>query len=123
MAGVALAGSIANWLAVEPYTTKIMLDRYELENAPQRDNDTIAKMYKSFSKWCVCWFDTCFSASLRAGTCTLFASTHAVILVNQSSLVLVRCRHGISSMLNLVVLVAAVSHGWWIAASVLRVSM
>lgn len=80
--GVALVGSLANWLAVEPHTTGIMLERYELENAPQRDNDTISKMYKTFSKW-----------------------------------------HGISSMLNLVVLVAAVTHGWWIAASVLRVSV
>ena len=51
-AGVALVGSLANWLAVEPHTTGIMLERYELENAPQRDNDTISKLYKSFSKWC-----------------------------------------------------------------------
>jgi hypothetical protein len=51
-AGVALVGSLANWLAVEPHTTGIMLERYELENAPQRDNDTISKRYKTFSKWC-----------------------------------------------------------------------
>ena len=51
-AGVALVGSLANWLAGEPHTTGIMLERYGLENAPQRDNDTISKMYKSFSKWC-----------------------------------------------------------------------
>jgi hypothetical protein len=80
--GVALVGSLANWLAVEPHTTGVMLERYELENAPQRDNDAIKKLYKTFSKW-----------------------------------------HGISSMINLVVLVAAVTHGWWIAASVLRVSI
>lgn len=57
LAGVALVLSLANWLAVEPYTTKIMLDRYELENAPQRDNDAIKKLYKSFSAWCVCHSD------------------------------------------------------------------
>jgi hypothetical protein len=50
-AGVALVGSLANWLAVEPYTTGIMLERYELENAQQRDNEAISKLYKNFSKW------------------------------------------------------------------------
>jgi hypothetical protein len=80
--GVALAGSLANQLFVEPTATKLMFQRYELENAPQRDNDTIKALYKKFSTW-----------------------------------------HGISSMLNLGVLVAAVTHGWWLAASVLRVAI
>jgi hypothetical protein len=52
LAGVALAFSLANWLAVEPHTTGVMLERYELEDAQQRDNDAIKKLYKTFSKWC-----------------------------------------------------------------------
>ena len=53
--GVALAGSVLQLVALEPHTTNIMLQRYELENAGgQRDNDRIAALKSSFGKWCVC---------------------------------------------------------------------
>lgn len=37
-AGIGLATSLVSLVAVEPYTTKIMFERYDLENAAVRDN-------------------------------------------------------------------------------------
>ena len=38
LAGIGLATSLLSLVAVEPYTTKIMFERYDLENAAVRDN-------------------------------------------------------------------------------------
>ena len=64
-----------NGLSIEPAATSVMLERYGLENAPNRDAAQIKKLYKQFSKL-----------------------------------------HGTSSMLNLLCLVAACVHGWWLAS-------
>ena len=43
--------NLANWLVVEPSATKIMLERYQLENSPNRDGAKIKQLYKQFGKW------------------------------------------------------------------------
>lgn len=50
--GVTLGATLINLLVVEPTTTKSMLERYELENAPaaSRDDARIAALRKEFSK-------------------------------------------------------------------------
>lgn len=42
--------NLANWLVVEPGATKIMLERYKLENSPNRDAAEIKRLYKQFGK-------------------------------------------------------------------------
>lgn len=67
--------SLINWV-VEPLGTKVLFQRYELENAPgPKDKEQIASLKKKFSTF-----------------------------------------HGISSLLNLVLLVAVISHGWWLSS-------
>lgn len=75
-AGASFAMYLLNWLAIEPAATNVMLERYQLENSPNRDAAQIKKLYGQFSKL-----------------------------------------HGTSSMLNLVCLVGACVHGWWLAGS------
>jgi hypothetical protein len=79
--GIALLGSLANCVYVEPTATKMMLDRYELENSSgPKDQELIKKMKKQFGAY-----------------------------------------HGASSLLNLIVLVAIVSHGWWLGSHLVLV--
>ena len=67
--------TLANWLVIEPASTRIMFERYNKENSPTRDSAEIKQLYKQFSKL-----------------------------------------HGISSSLNLVALVGAFAHAWWLAS-------
>lgn len=46
--GLSLVTCLANLLALEPAATKVMLERYDLENAPVRDEESIKKLYKQF---------------------------------------------------------------------------
>ena len=51
-AGLALATSVLNWLWVEPVNTKLILERYALENQKgARDEAKIKQMKKDFGKW------------------------------------------------------------------------
>lgn len=51
-AGVALATTVLNWLLVEPVNTKLMFERYALENDKgPRDEAKITQMKKEFGKW------------------------------------------------------------------------
>lgn len=51
-AGVGLGTTLLNWLYVEPVNTKLMFDRYALENAKgSRDEAKITQMRKEFGKW------------------------------------------------------------------------
>lgn len=73
--GLALFSTLGNLLFVEPIATKVMFERYGLENTEgARDEDAIKKLYKKFSMF-----------------------------------------HGVSSLLNLVVLVCAVGHSFYLA--------
>ncbi|KAG1679519.1 hypothetical protein FOA52_011120 [Chlamydomonas sp. UWO 241] len=75
---VALAVSAVNWLGVEPIATKLMLERYDLENLPEKTDEikaNIQSLYKQFGKF-----------------------------------------HGISSLINLIILVCAFSHGWFLGS-------
>ncbi|KAG2494715.1 hypothetical protein HYH03_007229 [Edaphochlamys debaryana] len=52
--GVSLAGLLFNWLYLEPLCTKLMFDRYDLENLPEKTEDDkakVASLYKEFGKW------------------------------------------------------------------------
>lgn len=50
--GLALATSVLNWLWVEPVNTKLILERYSLENQKgARDEAKIKQMKKDFGKW------------------------------------------------------------------------
>lgn len=72
-----LAGSLVNWLFIEPKCTGVMFQRYDLENKEiktEQDQAKIKGLYKQFGKW-----------------------------------------HGISSMINLVVLCAGFAHLWYLA--------
>lgn len=70
----ALGSSVINMLYTEPEATKIMFQRYELENAPgARDETAIKALSKQFGKF-----------------------------------------HGISSLLNLIVVVCAVGHAYYL---------
>lgn len=51
---VAAAASIGNWLFIEPVATKLMFQRYDIENKPQKtdaDQAEIKSLYKQFGKW------------------------------------------------------------------------
>lgn len=73
--GVAALTAILNLGIAEPAATRVMFQRYALENAEgARDEDAIRSLKKEFGKW-----------------------------------------HGISSLLNLVNLVCAVGHAWFLA--------
>ena len=51
---VAAAASIGNWLFIEPVATKLMFQRYDIENKPQKtdaDQAEIKSLYKKFGKW------------------------------------------------------------------------
>jgi hypothetical protein len=51
-AGVALGTTVLNWLWVEPVNTKLMFDRYALENDKgSRDEAKITQIKKDFGKW------------------------------------------------------------------------
>ncbi|KAI7839524.1 hypothetical protein COHA_006707 [Chlorella ohadii] len=76
--GLGLASSLLSFLVVEPLCTRIMFQRYDLENAAERDEEKIGKLAKQFGKW-----------------------------------------HGISSLINLGILVTAVGHGYWLAGRLL----
>lgn len=52
--GVGLATTLANWLWLEPVCTKLMFDRYDIENLESKtdaDKERIAVLYKQFGKW------------------------------------------------------------------------
>jgi len=50
--GVALGTTVLNWLWVEPVNTKLMFDRYALENDKgSRDEAKITQIKKDFGKW------------------------------------------------------------------------
>ncbi|GFR45705.1 hypothetical protein Agub_g7015 [Astrephomene gubernaculifera] len=52
--GVALAGTLVNWLYIEPICTGLMFQRYDIENQAEKtdaDKDRIAALYKQFGKW------------------------------------------------------------------------
>lgn len=49
--GLALAASLANLLWLEPCATKVMFQRYALENAGVRDEGAIKALYQQFGKW------------------------------------------------------------------------
>lgn len=52
--GVAAVASLANMLAVEPLATRLMFERYDLENKPARSEDDAARikaLYKQFGMW------------------------------------------------------------------------
>lgn len=54
--GVSLALSLVNWVGIEPIATKLMFERYDLENLPiaEKTEETKAKigaLYKSFGKF------------------------------------------------------------------------
>jgi hypothetical protein len=77
---ISAISSLINLVIAEPAATKVMFQRYELENikdAP-RDESAIKSLAKQFGKW-----------------------------------------HGISSLLNLVVLVCAVGHAYYLGARLL----
>jgi hypothetical protein len=80
--GAGLAAALANLLFIEPKATAVMFKRYDLENAPVRDDAAIKALYKQFGKW-----------------------------------------HGISSLVNLVMLVAAVGHGWYLGGRLAMVGL
>ncbi|KAK9802564.1 hypothetical protein WJX73_003683 [Symbiochloris irregularis] len=48
--GGALVINLANWLVVEPGATRVMLERYQLENSPNRDAAKVKQLYKQFGK-------------------------------------------------------------------------
>lgn len=51
-AGIALGTTVLNWLFVEPANTKLMFERYSLENHKgPRDEARIAQLKKDFGKW------------------------------------------------------------------------
>jgi len=76
--GIALMGSLVNLLFTEPAATKVMFQRYELENSTgPRDEKAIKALSKQFGKW-----------------------------------------HGISSLLNLIVLICAVGHAYYIGSHI-----
>ena len=73
--GIALVGSVANYV-VEPLGTKVLLERYALENASgPKDKEKIKSLKGKFGAF-----------------------------------------HGLSSLLNLVVLVAICAHGYWLSS-------
>ncbi|GLC38364.1 hypothetical protein PLESTB_001268800 [Pleodorina starrii] len=52
--GLSLGGLLVNWLAIEPVCTRLMFERYDIENLPDKteaDKDRIATLYKQFGKW------------------------------------------------------------------------
>jgi hypothetical protein len=49
--GLGLASSLLSFLVVEPLCTRIMFQRYDLENAAERDEGTIKALAKQFGKW------------------------------------------------------------------------
>ena len=50
--GIALGTTVLNWLYVEPINTKLMFERYALENDKgERDEAKISQMKKDFGKW------------------------------------------------------------------------
>ena len=72
--GISLGGSLMNLFFAEPAATRVMFQRYELENATGvREDDKIKALAKQFGKW-----------------------------------------HGISSLLNLIVLICAVGHAYYL---------
>lgn len=72
--GVAVLTAILNLGIAEPAATRVMFERYALENAEgTRDEDAIRALKKQFGKW-----------------------------------------HGISSLLNLVNIICAVGHAWFL---------
>lgn len=78
--GLSVLTAVANLAIAEPAATKVMFERYALENQEgQRDEEKIRTLKKQFGKW-----------------------------------------HGISSLLNLVNLVCAVGHAWFLAHCMVR---
>jgi len=73
--GISLGGSLLNLFFAEPAATKVMFERYKMENeaAAVRDDAQIKVLAKQFGKW-----------------------------------------HGISSSLNLIVLICAVGHAYYL---------
>ncbi|KAF5837336.1 hypothetical protein DUNSADRAFT_4495 [Dunaliella salina] len=52
--GVGLLCSVGNFLLIEPKTTKLMFQRYDIENKPNKtedDKNQIQALYKQFGKW------------------------------------------------------------------------
>jgi hypothetical protein len=52
--GVAAVASLANWLFIEPKTTTLMFERYDIENKPRKtseDETRIKALYKQFGMW------------------------------------------------------------------------
>lgn len=76
-AGIALGGSIINFV-VEPLGTKVLFERYALENASgPKDKEKIKSLKGKFGAF-----------------------------------------HGISSLLNLIVLIAVAAHGYYLASQI-----
>ena len=51
-AGIALGTTVLNWLLVEPVNTKLMFERYSLENSKgARDEARITQVKNDFGKW------------------------------------------------------------------------
>jgi hypothetical protein len=71
--GISVLTAVLNLIVAEPAATKVMFERYALENSQTRDEDAIKQLKKQFGKW-----------------------------------------HGISSLLNLVNMVCAVGHAFYL---------
>lgn len=76
--GIALGGTLLNQFFLEPRSSKIMHDRYQLEELPGgKESEKYKKLAKSFGKF-----------------------------------------HGISSLVNLITLCAAIAHGTYLAGAI-----
>ncbi|GAX85780.1 hypothetical protein CEUSTIGMA_g13195.t1 [Chlamydomonas eustigma] len=53
--GLGLASSVMNWVHIEPLATKLMFQRYDLENLPGEKTDEVKEkikaLYKQFGMW------------------------------------------------------------------------
>jgi hypothetical protein len=75
---IAFGGTLFNQFILEPASSKIMMNRYQLEELPGgKDSEKYKKLAKSFGKY-----------------------------------------HGISSLVNLIALCAAVAHGTYLAGAI-----
>lgn len=77
---VSLVSSLINWLALEPVTTKVMFQRYDLENLPEKTEEVKAQIKALYGKFGM--------------------------------------YHGMSSLINLVILCSAFAHAWFLGSLV-----
>ena len=114
-AGIGVVGSLANLLWVEPLATGIMFQRYELENAAgERDEGETSPADVPVLPRCR-WRR---QAAAQKAPCV----THTTPCVCVAAAIKQLYKkfgmwHGISSLFNLAVLVAAIAHGWWLSGA------